>query len=194
MWNTPREGPFNYDGPTQTLWSVLPLTDSEVLEQFSHLRPLTLPERQAVQDLYFSPRRTLAAFAFIFTNFEEAERRLIESRQAERWSYFQHQFALFYKRCQLIAEHLAAHVAAATGQPDPEDAGEAMLVLRELFADENRATASWENDNGHVPPVTWTPPPNGGAFAALLGLTGNRPARRILARWWPVVGATFRVR
>ena len=173
MWNTPREGPFNYDGPTQTLWSVLPLTDSEVLEQFSHLRPLTLPERQAVQDLYFSPRRTLAAFAFIFTNFEEAERRLIESRQAERWSYFQHQFALFYKRCQLIAEHLAAHVAAATGQPDPEDSGEAMLVLRELFADENRATASWENDNGHVPPVTWTPPPNGGALAALLGLTGT---------------------
>jgi hypothetical protein len=48
-----------------------------------------------------------------------------------------------------------------------------MLLLHELFADENRATASWENDNGHVPPVTWTPPPNGGAFAALLGLTGT---------------------
>ena len=48
-----------------------------------------------------------------------------------------------------------------------------MLLLRELFADENRATASWENDNGHAPPVTWTPPPNGGAFAALLGLTGT---------------------
>jgi hypothetical protein len=173
MWNMPRQGPFNYDAPTQTLWLVLPLTDAEVLEQLMHLRPLTLAERQAVQDLYFSPRRTLAAFAFIFANFEEAERRLIESREPDRWSYFQHQFALFYKRCKLIAEHLTAHVAAATGQPHPEDAGEAMLLLHELFADENRAATSWENDNGHVPPVTWTPPPNGGAFAALLGLTGT---------------------
>jgi hypothetical protein len=173
MWNTPREGPFNYDAPTQTLWMVLPLTDAEVVEQLTHLRPLTLPERQAVQDLYFSPRRTLAAFAFIFASFEEAERRLIEAHEHDRWSYFQHQFALFHKRCQLIAEHLTAHVAAATGQPRPEDAGEAMLLLRELFGDENRATASWENDNGHVPPVTWTLPPNGGAFAALLGLTGT---------------------
>jgi hypothetical protein len=173
MWNMPRQGPFNYDAPTQTLWMVLPLTDAEVLEQFTHLRPLTLPERQAVQDLYFSPRRTLAAFAFIFANFEDAERRLIELRGPDRWSYFQHQFALFYQRCQLIAEHLTAHVAAATGQPRPDNTREAMLLLHELFADENRAAASWENDNGHVPPVTWTPPPNGGAFAALLGLTGT---------------------
>ncbi|MEH2539206.1 neuraminidase-like domain-containing protein [Bradyrhizobium sp. AZCC 1699] len=172
MWNMPRRGPFNYDAPTQTLWMVLPLTDAEVLEQFRNLRSLTLPERQAVQDLYFSPRRTLAAFAFIFANFEEAERRLIESREPDRWSYFQHQFALFYKRCELIAEHLTAHVAAATRQPRPDNTREAMLLLHELFADENRATASWENDNGHVPPVTWTPP-NGGAFAALLGLTGT---------------------
>jgi hypothetical protein len=173
MWNMPRQGPFNYDAPTQMLWMVLPLTDAEVLEQFTHLRPLTLPERQAVQDLYFSPRRTLAAFAFLFANFEEAERRLIEPREPDRWSYFQHQFALFYTRCELIAGHLTAHVAAATGQPRPDTTHEAMLLLRELFADENRATTSWENDNGHVPPVTWTPPPNGGAFAALLGLTGT---------------------
>ncbi len=173
MWNTPRQGPFNYDDTAQALWMVLPLTDAEVIEQFTHLRRLNLQERQAVQDLYFSPRRTLAAFAFMFANFEEAERRLIEAGEHDRWSYFQHQFALFHKRCDLIAEHLTAHVAAATGQPHPEDAGEAMLLLRELFADENRATASWENDNGHVPPVTWTPPPNGGAFAALLGLAGT---------------------
>jgi hypothetical protein len=173
MWNTPQEGPFNYDDTTQTLWMVLPLTDAEVIEQFTHLRPLNLQERQAIQDLYFSPRRTLAAFAFLFGNFAEAERRLIETHEHDRWSYFQHQFALFDKRCHLIAEHLTAHVAAATEQPRPKDTGEAMLLLRELFADENRATASWENDNGHVPPVTWTPPPNGGAFAALLGLTGT---------------------
>jgi hypothetical protein len=173
MWNTPRQGPFNYDDTAQTLWIALPLTDAEVIEQFTHLRPLTPPERQAVQDLYYSPRRTLAAFAWLFANFEEAERRLIEAHEHDRWSYFQHQFALFYRRCELIAEHLTSHVAAAAGQPKPEDAGEAMLLLREMFADENRATASWENDNGHVPPVTWTPPPNGGAFAALLGLTGT---------------------
>jgi hypothetical protein len=173
MWNMPRQGPFNYHAPTQTLWLVLPLTDEEVIEQFTHLRPLTLPERQAVQDLYFSPRRTLAAFALLFADFEEAERRLIESREPERWSYFQQQFALFSRRCELIAEHLTAHVAAATGQPAPEDTREAMLLLHQLFADENLATTSWENDNGQVPAVTWTPPPNGGAFAALLGLTGT---------------------
>jgi hypothetical protein len=63
---------------------VLPLTDGEVIEQFTHLRPLTLPERQAVQDRYFSPRRTLAAFAFLFENFEEAERRLIETHEHDR--------------------------------------------------------------------------------------------------------------
>jgi hypothetical protein len=185
MWNTPREGPFNYDAANQTLWIALPLVDEEVIEQFTHLRPLDLQERQAVQDLYYSPRRTLAAFAFLFANFEEAEHRLIEAHEHERWSYFQHQFALFYKRCELIAEHLTAHVAAATGQPHPGDAGEAMLLLHELFADENRATASWENDNGHVPPVTWTPPPNGGAFAGLLGLIGTG----LLAEYTPHGGA-----
>lgn len=185
MWNTPREGPFNYDDAAQTLWIALPLKDAEVIEQFTHLRPLTLPERQAVQDLYYSPRRTLAAFAFLFANFEEAEHRLVEAHEHDRWSYFQHQFALFHKRCELIAEHLTAHVAAATGRQKPEDHGEAMLLLRELFADENRATASWENDNGHVPPVTWTPPPNGGAFAALLGLIGTG----LLAEYTPDGGA-----
>ena len=173
MWNTPRQGPFNYDAAAQTLWLVLPLTDQEVLEQFTHLRHLTLPERQAVQDLYFSPRRTLARFAFLFQNFAEAEQHLIEMDEQERWSYFQHQFALFHERCQIIAQHLTVHVAAATGQLQPDDPGVATLLLHELFADENRGTASWENDNGHVPPVTWTPPPNGGAFAALLGLTGT---------------------
>jgi hypothetical protein len=173
MWNTPRQGPFNYDDTVQTLWTVLPLTDAEVIEQFAHLRRLNLQERQAVQDLYFSPRRMLAAFALVFPNFEEAERRLIEARERDRWSYFQHQFALFHKHCHLIGEHLTAHVATATAQARPDNNREAMLLLRELFADENRATASWENDNGHAPPVTWTPPPNGGAFAALLGLVGT---------------------
>jgi hypothetical protein len=44
----------------------------------------------------------------------------------------------------------------------------ALLILRTLLADENKAAANWENDSRAAPPVTWTPTPNGGAFAVLL--------------------------
>ena len=172
MWNTPPEGPFNYDLATETLWTELPLLDHEVIKQFAHLRPLTPNEQQAVQDLYFSPRRTLAAFAMIFADFAEAERRLIEEREHERWSWFQRQFAQFHRRCHVIAEHLSEHVRTATGQKHPVGVHTAFLLLQSLSADENFATSSWEDDGGHAPATTWTAP-RGGAFAALLGLTGT---------------------
>jgi hypothetical protein len=174
MWNTPPDAPFQYDAGTQTLWTQLPLPDKEVIEQLTHIRHLNAQEREAVQDLYFQPRTLLAAFAFLFTDFTQAERNLIEERhERERWAYFQRQFALCHLRCRILAEHLASHVASATRQECPEGIHEALLLLRELFADENKALTDWEDDSGKAPQVTWTPPPNGGAFAALLGLTGT---------------------
>ena len=174
IWNTPPEGPFHYDAATHDLWAVLPLPDEEVLEQLTRLQALKPPERQAVQDVYFQPRMMLSTFAMLFSNFGEAERRLIEDKdQEERWRYFQRQFSLCHARRGVLARHLSEHVEAATCQERPEGVETAMLLLKKLYADENFATASWENDNGQVPPVTWTPPPYGGALAALLGLAGT---------------------
>ena len=127
-----------------------------------------------MRNLYFLPRVELAHFALIFDNFGEAEERLIqEPDEAKRWAWFQQEFARFYHRCQVIAEHLAAHIADATGSPNPEGTAFAKLLLKNLWADENMATTPWENDNGQSPSVTWQPQPNGGAYAALLGLTGT---------------------
>jgi hypothetical protein len=174
MWNTPPEGPFRYDAAAKELWTQVPLTDEAVLAKLSRIRQLTVPEQIAVRNLYFSPRVDLAHFAFIFNNFGEAEEQLIqEPDESERWAWFQREFAQFYQRCQIIAEHFAAHITDATSRTNPEGADLAKLLLKNLWADENRATTPWENDNGLTPSVTWQPQPNGGAFAALLGLTGT---------------------
>ncbi|MCY7282514.1 MAG: insecticidal toxin complex protein, partial [Cyanobacteria bacterium CAN_BIN43] len=174
MWNTPPGGPFQYDATAQELWTQIPLTDEAVLAKLSRIRQLTDPEQRAVRDLYFLPRVDLAHFAFIFNNFGEAEEQLIqEPDEAKRWAWFQQEFDLFYQRCQIIADHLADHIANATDSPNPEGTDLAKLLLKKLWADENLATAPWENDNGQTPTVTWQPQPNGGAFAALLGLTGT---------------------
>lgn len=174
MWNTPPGGPFRYDQAARQLWTQLPLSDEAVSAKLSRIRQLTVIEQQAVQALYFLPRVDLASFALIFANFSEAEERLIqEPDEAKRWAYFQRQFAIFYARCRIIAEHLAHHVAGVTGTPNSEGIGLAWRLLQHLFADENKAKTPWEADSGQVPPVTWTPQPNGGAFAALLGLAGT---------------------
>jgi hypothetical protein len=179
MWNAPPEGPFHYDpaAAVQELWAVLPIADHDVLGQLSRISPLSAAERHAVQDVYFQPRRMLSHFALLFEDFTEAQRHLIEHGSAEeRWHWFQRQFSEAHARCRIIAAHLAEHVEAATSQRQPEGSEAAHLVLRQLFADENASTSappSWENDNGSVPPVTWGPPANGGAFAALLGLAGT---------------------
>jgi hypothetical protein len=174
MWNTPPDGPFQYDLNSQQLWTELPLAGEAVITKLTHVRPLTAPEQQAVQDLYFQPRARMATFALLFTDFEAAQRQMIEEREEkERWAFFRRQFALCHRRYHIIAEHLSAHVAFATGQGCPEADQPAFLILRGLFADENMATTAWEDDSGKAPQVTWTPPVNGGALAALLGLIGT---------------------
>ncbi|TDR82725.1 neuraminidase-like domain-containing protein [Paludibacterium purpuratum] len=171
MWNTPLDGPFQYDAATQSLWTQLPLRDEAVIEKLAAMRPLaTAAEQQAVQNLYFLPRLALAPFAFLFDDYAAAERLLIEcGDEDERWAFFQHQFALCHARCRQIACHLARHAQRA------DEGGEqvAWAVIRNLWGDENRGLAPWENDNGAEPPVLWQPRPNGCGFAALLGLTGT---------------------
>lgn len=173
MWNTP-DSPFRYDASTQELWIRLPLLDKEVFEKLSQIRQLKPEEQVAVQSLYFAPRLDLAAFAFIFSNFGATVEHLIqEDDEKKRWDHFQREFARCHARCQVIATHLAHHVAAATDQEHPDGVKLAWRLLQHLFADENRATSSWETDDGQVPAVTWPNQPNGGAFAALLDLTGT---------------------
>ena len=175
MWNTPPDGPFYYDSTSEELWIQIPLTDEAVLAKLGRIRQLNEDEQIAVRDLYFLPRLELIRFAFIFNNFSEAEKRLIqEPDEAKRWAWFQIEFARFYQRCQVIVEHLAAHIDCVTATPNPEGMALAKLLLKNLWADENRATTPWENNNGK-PPVnmTWQPQPNGGAYAALLGLSGT---------------------
>jgi hypothetical protein len=175
MWTGRAGSPFQYDAATAggELWARIPIADHEVIEQLTSLQPLNADEQVAVQDLYFQPRAMLARFALLFPDFPEAERQLIEERDGERrWLYFRWHVALCRRRCRIIAGHLSRHVAHATRQECPEDHGTALLILRQLFADENAATANWENDAGTPPPVAWAGP-NGGAFAALLGLVGT---------------------
>ena len=196
MWNIPPDGPFHYDQAGARLSARVPLSDRHVIEKLEHVRPLQVEERQAVQDLYFQPRSTLALFALLFENFAEAERHLTEEyREEARWAFFRKQFALSHRRCRIIAEHLSRHVAAVTGKECPEDWHEAMLLLRTLFADENKAVADWENDAGTTPAVVWTPAPNGGAFAALLGLVGTGLIAEYTPRGGPIawrdVGGTL---
>jgi hypothetical protein len=190
MWNTPPDGPFRYQAIDSThgrLWARLPLRDEAVAGKLSEIRQLGPEEEAAVRELYFAPRAALASFALLFHNFGEAVDRLIEEEdERERFAFFRRQFARFHRRCRVIAEHLAEHVEAATGQEEPEGAAVAWRVLRCLLADENRALTPWEDDSGARPAVTWGPQPNGGAFAALLGLAGTG----LLGELSVVAGAT----
>ncbi len=120
------------------------------------------------------PRADLAFVAFLFPDWQSAEKHLIEEcDEAKRWAYFRRHFALANARRKVIIEHLAKHVAHRTGCRHEELEGVAGLVLSRLFSDENAATTPWESDTGATPAVTWTPLPSGGAIAALLGLVGT---------------------
>jgi hypothetical protein len=188
IWNLPAEGPFHYDDAAQLLSTQLPLSDRAVIAKLTHVRHLKAEEQSAIQDLYFQPRAMLARFALLFSDFASAQWHLIEEREEnERWNYFRRQFVLCHHRARIIAEHLTHHVAAVTGQRCQEGDEPAWIILRNLFSDENKATDSWENDLGTTPPVTWTPPPAGGAFAALLGLVGTG----LLAEYQPKGGAVI---
>ncbi len=185
-WNVPPDGPFHYDSAAQQLSTQIPLTDEAVLAKLTYVHSLDDDEQKAVQDLYFQPRAMLAKFALLFADFAHgAEHMIEEHEEKERWEYFRKQFVLCRCRSRIVAEHLSHHVAAVTGQKCPEGDEAALLILRELFGDENKATTDWENNDGTPPLVTWTPPPNGGAFAALLGLTGTG----LMAEYRPAGGA-----
>ena len=158
-----------------------------MIEKLTHLRQLNAAEMAAVQNLYFAPRADLAAFSSYFTTFGEAESFLLqESDEAERWRYFQRQFALTYKRCRMIADHLAEHVASITRQKAEDCGREAWLLLQNLFADGNMAKTPWENDSGQVPLVTWQTSPDGGAFSNSAGIDRHGSAGRILRCQWRV--------
>jgi hypothetical protein len=178
-WNSPPGGPFQYDAgsaePAEPaeLWVQLPLRDEAVAAQLSQLPELNGAEQAAVQDLYFAPRTDLAFAAFLFPDWQSAEIHLIEERdEAERWSWFRYHFALANARRKVIADHLAGHVAHRTGCRHEDLEQVAGLVLSRLFSDENTGTP-WESDSSVTPAVMWTPPPSGGAIAALLGLAGT---------------------
>jgi Tc toxin complex TcA C-terminal TcB-binding domain len=173
-WNVPADGPFQYDAASEQLSTRLPLSDREVIDKLTDVHDFNEAEQQAIQSLCFQPRELLARFALLFADFESAERHLIEEPgEDERFRYFRHQLLLCRHRAGIIAAHLSRHVAAATGQPAPEDHEAAALLLRTLAADENAGLTSWEADSGAMPALTWTPPPNGGALAALLGIVGT---------------------
>jgi hypothetical protein len=174
MWNTPFEGPFQYDATAQELWTKIAVTDAAVIAKLARIRQLTFAERSAVSDLYFQPRAELAFFSFLFDNQLEAEQRLIQEHDvSRRWAWFQYCFERFYQRCHAIGAHLSDHLDTVTGDIKPDGKATAMLLLKNILADENKALTPWEDDNGQVPAVTWAPPPNGNAFAALLGVTGT---------------------
>ena len=175
MWTGRAGSPLHYDATADggELWAHIPVPDHEVIAQLVALQALNADEQAAVQDLFFQPRAMLARFALLFPDFRDAEKRLIEEPEGGcRWDYFRRRVALCHRRSHIIAAHLSRHVAAASRQECPEDRETAMLVLKNLLGDENKATANWENDNGAAPPVTWSAP-NGGALAALLGLLGT---------------------
>ena len=177
-WNSPPERPFHYDLASQRLSVRVPIGDASTVAKLLSVHALNAAEQAAVQNLYFQPRALLAKFALLFEDFQEAVERLVaEHDESERWSFFRRQFVTCRHRCHMIAEHLEAHVAATTGRERGRGAEPAMLILRELLADENGLEASppssWENDDGDHGPGVWTPPANGGAFAALLALTGT---------------------
>ena len=174
MWNMPPDGPFRYDAAAQQLWTQIPLRDDAVIKSLQEMRALTDVEEAAVRDLYFAPRSDIAQLGFVFANFGEAVDRLIhEPDESARWCYFRLEFARFYRRCRVIAQHLAEHVAVETGVDAAEGDAVAWKVLRQMYADENFAQTPREDDSGTPPDVVWGPRPHGGAFAALLGLTGT---------------------
>jgi hypothetical protein len=179
LWHAPHLGPFHYDvhHEPEQLWIELPLLDDAVLHKLQDIRQLNETEQAAVRTLYFAPRAALVPFAAMFSNFNHAVEKLVhEPLEENRFSFFAREFALFYRRCEVIALHLAEHVADVTDRENKEGHAVAWEVLRHLLADENspKLSAPWEDDSGKPPrEYTWEPHLSGGAFAGLVGLTGT---------------------
>lgn len=177
MWNEPPTGPFTYDVTEGELCFSIPLSNQAVIEKI-YTDKLNLQEKRAIRDLYFLPRKELAQFGFLFPNQLQAIEYLIQEEDIKkRWEYFQKAFAVFCQRCEVIASFMADHIASNDPKSTFEEGKEVMwTILKNLFADENNATAalSWENSiTGEVPNVLWNPLPHAGAFAAINGLVGT---------------------
>ena len=155
-WNSPPGGPFQYDtsvSPAALVGSELPLSDEAVIAKLSQLpAALSDAEQVAVQDLYFEPRADLALLAFLFPDWQAAEKHLIEEHdEAKRWAYFRYHFALANVRRKRIDDNLARHVAHVSGCRHEDLESVAGLLLSRLFADKNAATTQWETDLGATP-------------------------------------------
>jgi len=172
-WNSPPGNPFQYDTSAGELWVQMPLGDEAVAAQLGQLPELTATEQAAVQDLYFAPRLDLALVAFLFPDWQSAEIHLIEEcDEHERWHWFRRHFALANARREVIAAHLARHVAERTHCRTEDLYSVAGLAISHLHSDENTGTP-WDSDDGVPPNVMWAPAPVGGAIPALLGLVGT---------------------
>ncbi|EXA32193.1 hypothetical protein FOVG_16565 [Fusarium oxysporum f. sp. pisi HDV247] len=124
------------------LWVTLPLRDSSVLEKLQATRQLRLQEINAVQELYFAPRASLAPFALLFSNFERAVEYLVQAEsEVERWRFFAREVLLFERRRMIIAKHLAMHVREVTS--DEESKGRCGCDDKHKNRDED------EDENGH---------------------------------------------
>ncbi|KAH7418801.1 hypothetical protein BKA64DRAFT_564424 [Cadophora sp. MPI-SDFR-AT-0126] len=177
MWNTEPRSPFHYDADgAGQLCFKLPLCEDSVIDKLRNSRQFSDTEISAFQNLYFAPRAVLSPFAAIFSNFDDAVRTLVhEPSEDERFKFFQFQFALFHRRCEIIADHLAEHVSASIKGNTVDIRRAAWCILRRLFADENAPLGEgWESDSGAAPKnYTWEPHFSGGAFASILGLVGT---------------------
>lgn len=180
IWQGPPYGPFHYHPSSGELVVRLPLKDESVLEQLGKLRQLNDAEQKAVIALYLSPKIALTPFKLILGTQAIADKMIRESEESERFKLFQHAFALFYLRCEIIAKHLAAHVKLNGPQSRMKESEEerertAWEILKRLYADENSGV-QWETDSGKPPADSdfkWDPHFSGGAFSALLGLCGT---------------------
>lgn len=185
--------PFHFErcGGDQAgvLWAKLPLRNEDVLRALRDLRQLNAAEADALQSVYLEPRAATAPFALVFSNFDRAADYMVQEPCVhKRFHFFQREFARFVRRCRVVAHHIHDAVSAAANIDSAEcrcATGEgcecagvkvAWQILLRLVADENRPAAPWENpDDSGVPPGQFDFEPGlaGGAFAALLGLTGT---------------------
>lgn len=198
MWSSPPCDPFHYsydpgsrvpnnpdakneadESPPGHLWTQIPLHDSAVLTKLRAVRQLNAAEILALRNLYFAPRAMLSPFALVFSNFGHAVHNLIEeSSERARFDYFRREVALFQRRCEIITNHIAEHIASVSGfnseEEGPIEREVVWKILTSLAADENIAATSWESDSG-APPTAFMADPSfsGSAFAALLGLIGT---------------------
>jgi hypothetical protein len=175
MWNSQPAGPFWYDAATETLRTRLPLSDAKVAEKLASIRPLRPEEQAAVRELYFAPRAMLARFGLVLENHPATAELLIhEGDEDDRFGVFAREYARFRRRAGVVAAHLADHIASTATQPGKSvGAAEIWRLLRSMYGDENAGTGTWEDDSGAPPGVLWPEAPTGGAFAALLALTGT---------------------